>query len=72
MEAEKEGIVVPVTLEDYCIKTRARPQEQQLDMTDFYVDEYELDDDSEDVDNDDDALCASDYEDGDDSGNGES
>lgn len=65
-EAEKEGIVVPLTLEDYCIKTRARPAEQQLDMTDFYDDEYELDDDE------DDQLSASDYEDGDDSGNGES
>ncbi|XP_029680580.1 ubiquitin-conjugating enzyme E2 R2 isoform X2 [Formica exsecta] len=66
MEAEKEGIVVPVTLEDYCIKTRARPAEQQLDMTDFYDDEYELDDDE------DEQLSATDYEDGDDSGNGES
>ncbi|KAI4495513.1 hypothetical protein M0802_008727 [Mischocyttarus mexicanus] len=66
VEAEKEGIVVPVTLEDYCIKTRARPAEQQLDMTDFYDDEYELDDDE------DEQLSASDYEDGDDSGNGES
>ncbi|XP_076224479.1 ubiquitin-conjugating enzyme E2 R2 isoform X2 [Nomia melanderi] len=66
MEAEKEGIVVPVTLEDYCIKTHARPAEQQLDMTDFYDDEYELDDDENDQ------LSASEYEDGDDSGNGES
>lgn len=65
-EAEKEGIVVPITLEDYCIKTRARPAEQQLDMTDFYDDEYELDDDENEQ------LSASDYEDGDDSGNGES
>ncbi|KOX69654.1 Ubiquitin-conjugating enzyme E2 R1 [Melipona quadrifasciata] len=62
MEAEKEGIVVPVTLEDYCIKTHARPAEQQLDMTDFYDDEYELDDDD-----DDEQMSASDYEDGDDS-----
>jgi ubiquitin-conjugating enzyme E2 R len=61
--------VVPVTLEDYCIKTRARPAEQQFDMTDFYDDEYELDDDDDD---DDQPLSASDYEDGDDSGNGES
>lgn len=65
MEAEKEGIVVPLTLEDYCIKTRERPVEHQLDMTDFYDDEYELDDDE------DEQLSASDYEDGDDSGNGE-
>lgn len=66
MEAEKEGIVVPLTLEDYCIKTRARPAEQPLDMTDFYDDEYELDDD------DDEEHSASEYGDGDDSGNGES
>lgn len=71
MEAEKEGIVVPITLEDYCIKTRARPAEQPLDMTDFYDDEYELDDDDDDEDNNE-QLSASDYEDGDDSGNGES
>ena len=71
VEAEKEGIVVPVTLEDYCIKTRARPAEQQLDMTDFYDDEYELDDD-DDEDEEEEHLSASDYEDGDDSGNGES
>ncbi|OXU24511.1 ubiquitin-conjugating enzyme E2 R2 [Nasonia vitripennis] len=70
VEAEKEGIVVPVTLEDYCIKTRARPAEQQLDMTDFYDDEYELDDDDDD--DEEEHLSASDYEDGDDSGNGES
>ncbi|KAK0168836.1 hypothetical protein PV327_002603 [Microctonus hyperodae] len=71
VEAEKEGIVVPITLEDYCIKTRARPAEQPLDMTDFYDDEYELDDDDDDEDNNE-QLSASDYEDGDDSGNGES
>ena len=70
MEAEKEGIVVPLTLEDYCIKTRERPVEHHLDMTDFYDDEYELND--EDDDDDDEQLSASDYEDGDDSGNGES
>ncbi|KAF7995271.1 hypothetical protein HCN44_004743 [Aphidius gifuensis] len=69
IEAEKEGIVVPLTLEDYCIKTRAKPVEQPLDMTDFYDDEYELDDDDDD---DEDNEQQSDYEDGDDSGNGES
>lgn len=60
---------MPITLEDYCIKTRARPVEQPLDMTDFYDDEYELDDDDDDEDE---QQSASDYEDGDDSGNGES
>ena len=28
-EAEKEGIVVPLTLEDYCIKTKVKPQPQE-------------------------------------------
>lgn len=27
-EAEKEGIVVPLTLEDYCIKPKAKPGNQ--------------------------------------------
>lgn len=61
---------MPLTLEDYCIKTRAKPVEQPLDMTDFYDDEYELDDDDDDDDGDNEQQ--SDYEDGDDSGNGES
>lgn len=74
IEAAKEGIVVPVTLEDYCIKTNASPAEQQLDMADFYDDLYELDDDEYELDDDeyeDDQLCASEYEYGDDSGNGD-
>lgn len=28
IEAEKEGIVVPMTLEDYCIKPKAKPSNQ--------------------------------------------
>ncbi|EEB15660.1 ubiquitin-conjugating enzyme E2-32 kDa complementing, putative [Pediculus humanus corporis] len=64
LEAEKDGVVVPLTLEDYCIKTKVKPAENNVDMTDFYVDDYDLD---EDLDSEDD-----DYEDGDDSGNGES
>lgn len=27
-EAEKEGIVVPLTLEDYCIKPKSKPSNQ--------------------------------------------
>jgi ubiquitin-conjugating enzyme E2 R len=40
VEAEKEGIVVPLTLEEYCLKPKTNPnnQEPQLDMTDFYDD----------------------------------
>lgn len=67
LEAEKDGVVVPTTLEDYCIKTKVRAPEQQLDMTDFYVDDYDLEDDDDLEMSEDD-----DYDDGDDSGNGES
>lgn len=97
-EAEKEGIVVPLTLEDYCIKPKSKPSNQeppvslslsfarlcsqrinqltlivffpisQLDMTDFYDEDYDLDTDDDD---DDEQSNASDYADGDDSGNGE-
>lgn len=35
IEAEKEGIVVPLTLEDYCIKTQVKSttQEPQVSIT---------------------------------------
>ncbi|XP_052868841.1 ubiquitin-conjugating enzyme E2 R2 [Anopheles bellator] len=67
-EAEKEGIIVPLTLEEYCIKSKTKPsgQEPQLDMTDFYDDDYDLDTE------DDDNASVESYADGDDSGNGES
>lgn len=55
-----------MTLEDYCIKTKVRAPEATLDMTDFYVDDYDLEED------DDMNPSGDDYEDGDDSGNGES
>lgn len=29
MDAEKEGIVVPLTLEDYCIKTQVKSSTQE-------------------------------------------
>ncbi|KAJ8873258.1 hypothetical protein PR048_026892 [Dryococelus australis] len=61
LEAEKDGVVVPVTLEDYCIKTRVK-QPEHSDMADFYDDDYDLDDDDDDDDDSD-----ADYEDGDDS-----
>lgn len=76
-EARKEGITVPTTLEDYCLKPTKKPsQEPMLDMTNFYDDDFDLeteDDqqtDDEDDDDDDDAE-ESDYADGDDSGKGE-
>lgn len=68
-EAEKEGIVVPTTLEEYCIKSKTKPssQEPQLDMTDFYDDDYDLD-----TEDDEDQGSVESFADGDDSGNGES
>ena len=65
-EAEKDNVVVPLTLEDYCIKTKAPVVESTLDMADFYDDDYDLDDDDdvEYADDDDEAE-----EDGEDSGN---
>lgn len=67
-EAEKEGIIVPTTLEEYCIKSKTKPssQEPQLDMTDFYDDDYDLDTEDDDQDS------VESFADGDDSGNGES
>lgn len=65
-EAEKDGVEIPMTLEDYCIKTRVRAPETNMDMTDFYVDDYDIEDDDEED------MSGDDYEDGDDSGNGES
>lgn len=46
VEAEKEGIVVPLTREEYCIKNSTKTQEPQLDVADFYDDDY-IDEDSE-------------------------
>lgn len=55
VEADKDNVVVPVTLEDYCIKTKVKPPENSVDMTDFYDDDYDLDDDEDsDLEDDDD------------------
>ena len=42
-------MVVPLTLEEYCIKPKARPPPDPVDITDFYDDDY-LDDDDDDDD----------------------
>lgn len=68
LEAEKDNVVVPTTLEEYCIKHRSKPSEMEADMTDFYDDDYGDDmDDDEEEDGDDEYK-----EDNEDSGNGES
>lgn len=70
LEAEKDGVVVPLTLEDYCRKPKAKAVEPPIDMTDFYVDDYDIGDDDDDLDMDSDGGEGD--GDGDDSGNGES
>lgn len=30
LDAEREGIVVPLTLEDYCIKPKIKPSSQEM------------------------------------------
>lgn len=68
LEAEKDGVTIPLTLEDYCIKTKARPQDTStVDMTDFYVDDYDLDDEDDEDEEEEEEGGDS----GDDSGNGE-
>lgn len=72
-EAERDGIQVPLTLEDYCIKTqvKARSSESQVEMTDFYNDDYD-DEEYGDVSNGSDYEDEENHEDDNDSGNGES
>jgi len=66
-DAEKDGVTVPTTLEEYCIK--AKPK-LQTDSEDIDFDDFDdFDDDDDDLDDDDDEDAATDPED---SGNGES
>lgn len=47
-EAEKDGVTVPLTLQDYCVSTRPpRASDHSADMTDFYDDDYMEDDDDD-------------------------
>lgn len=43
-EAEKDGVQVPMTLEDYTRASRRKPEEPPVDLTDFY-DDFDPDDD---------------------------
>merc|ERR1719412_1807802 len=53
-EATKDQVVVPLTMEEYCIKPKNRPTaSENIDMTDFYDDDYDIDDDDYDDDDDD-------------------
>lgn len=62
-DAERDGVIVPTTLEEYCIKPKMDAPEAQLDMTGFYVDDCGLEDDDLE-------MSGDDYEDEDDSSNG--
>ena len=64
-EAEKDGVKVPLTLQDYCVTVKPKTSEPSQDI-DFYDDDY--DDGMEDDDDDEDAFYV---EDDDDSGNEE-
>jgi len=65
-EAEKDGVIVPMTLEDYIVKTK--PVTDNLELTDFYDDDYDLDNDDDD-DGEEDENTPGNYDD--DSGNGD-
>lgn len=65
-EAERDGVTVPTTLQEYCVMSAPRPSSHSVDMADFYDDDYMDEDDDLD---DDDNLC---YDDEDDSGHGDS
>ena len=76
LEAEKDGIKVPLTLEDYCIKTAKTPSNSSsnhvIEMSDFYDDDYDLDDYDDDEDDEDDCSEGRRGDaDGEDSGNEE-
>lgn len=65
-EAEKDGVKVPTTLAEYCIKTKVPSSDNSSDL--LYDDLYDDDIDDEDEEEEEDADC---YDD-DDSGNEES
>uniref|UniRef100_UPI00398E6C67 ubiquitin-conjugating enzyme E2 R2-like n=1 Tax=Pristiophorus japonicus TaxID=55135 RepID=UPI00398E6C67 len=65
-EADKDGVKVPTTLAEYCVKTKAPPHDNSCDL--LYDDLYD-DDDMDDNDDDGDGDY---YDDDDDSGNEES
>merc|ERR1712113_536566 len=75
-DAEKDGVVVPTTMEEYCMKAKPmRPAQDSIEMDDFYDDDcYDMDD--MDDDEDEEELSENEenekknYDDAEDSGNG--
>ena len=54
LDAEKDGVKVPTTVQDYCVKSKPVKSDSD-DFTDFYDDDY-ADDMDDDEDDDDDAM----------------
>jgi len=78
-DAEKDGVVVPTTMEEYCMKAKPlRPAQDSIEMDDFYDDDcYDIDDMDDDSEGSDEELSDNEenekkYDDAEDSGNGES
>lgn len=46
-DAEKDGVCVPLTLQDYCVSSRQRPDQQSSVDSDYY-DDYSADADDSD------------------------
>merc|ERR1719266_143404 len=77
-DAEKDAVVVPTTMEEYCMKAKPlRPAQDSIEMDDFYDDDCydidDMDDDSEEEElSDNEENVKKNYDDAEDSGNGES
>jgi ubiquitin-conjugating enzyme E2 R len=77
-DAEKDGVVVPTTMEEYCMKAKPlRPAQDGVEVDDFYDDDCydidDMDDDSEEEElSDNEENEKKNYDDAEDSGNGES
>lgn len=66
-EAEKDGVTVPTTRDEYIVKSK--PPETPMELTDFYDDDYDIDNDDDFGDDGDEDLSNEHYDD--DSGNGD-
>ncbi|KRG06521.1 ubiquitin-conjugating enzyme E2 R2 [Drosophila mojavensis] len=73
-EAKREGIVVPMTLEDYCLKPTVKPSTESGLDANFYDDDFDLETEDlpTDSDEDEDDEDEEDEDDGEDGGNGDS
>jgi len=78
VDADKDGVVVPLTMEEYCKKAKPLWSAQDsIEMDDFYDDDcYDMDDDYDEESEEDDEVSENEVEkvnlDAEDSGNGES